>query len=1610
MPAGFAMTPKHLALLPASKLGRILAAVGLLIVTAAAAFAGSFVMSLRDVELKSIRNRLEVPAQAMAHVLQVTAREIDLTLRETQAAIGRDDSELRSTPRLRRLILDHVYARSMTRKIEIYDRSGKPVVSSLSDPPPPVSVANYAFFQRQMAAQTDRLVISRLVADPHDGDEAVIASRPLIDDAGRVKGVVAAYIETNSIQGIFDSLRMPAGSAIVLFTREGTHLLRSPRVTLGDKILDVDFSQRASFRTFRDAGPDGAFAEFVTLAAGTSRFVAGGAGPDSEFVVTAGWDASDALAHWRSEAAIIIGFTLAGIAVVAGLFAYILAELRRNETLLAEVSGSEEKFRALMAALPDAVMIIDPSVTINFANAAAERLYGYDPGAMTGLDFSNVIAPEIRAADEEAIRRTFEKWDLTFRLQGVERIALRRDGSAFPVEINVRPYESPNGRRLVSAVRDVSKRQANDRALHRSRESLSRAQRVAGVGSFEIDYTTGEREWSDEFLRIWGITAKPAQGEVDLLTKLVHPEDRQKFTEGRDAVLNGIIQPLLDFRIIRSDGSERILHNEYSADFDKNGKPVRLFGTVQDVTERKKTELELRRSRENLARAQRLAGIGSFERNLATGEVEISDELYRIHGVTKGAPQASLSFLHTLVHPEDRAKIEEFRRAVEAGRSTPAIDYRIIRPDGVERALHRECDILFDEAGKPICLFGTLQDITDRKSIEIELRRSQENLARAHRVAALGSYDHDLTSGKAEWSDELYRLYGLTPGEGEAGIEKALSFVHPDDREKFLAIRKQAEQGIKTSSLDFRIVRADGVERILHRQSDVTFDESGRPSRMFGTLQDVTEQKRAELQLVRSRENLSRAQRLAGIGSFERDLVTGEGEWSDEFMRIWGLDHIPNGKLRDALLPLVHPDDRAKFAAARDAALHNQPASAVDFRIYRPDGQERILHPEFRVVFDDKGKPVRMFGTVQDITERKTIELELRRSRENLARAQRIAGIGSFERDLVTGKLEWSDEFLHIWGVTERPTHGTAELLLSLVHPEDREKFVEGRDAALGKKETSSLDFRIIRPDGQERILHRDYGVLFDPAGKAIRMFGTVQDITERKQIELEMQRSRENLARAQRIAAMGSFEQDLVTGVAEWSDEMHRVLGIEPGAIVPGPEALAAFIHPDDRSMFWAAREAEAARESSSTVEFRILRPDGAERVIRRESAVVRDEEGRPIRLYGTFADITERKQIELEMHRSRENLARAQRIAAMGSFERDLITGKGEWSDEMYHVLGLDKAQGVLPSETLIDLIHPDDREKFVAYRSAEINGKANKPLEYRVVRRDGTERIVRRETAVVFDEERRPSRLYGTLQDITERRLAERRERELERQLLHSQKLEALGTLAGGIAHDLNNTLVPIMALSKLTARRFEAGTLVRANLETIYEASERARDLVKRVVAFSRKDDSEKCATDMAEIVNEALKLLRATIPSSITLEAQIAKVPAIPADASQLHQIVTNLVSNAAQALGGEIGTIAVALDVVSSAHDRDEIRLSVSDTGIGMDEATQQRIFEPFFTTKAVGQGTGLGLSIVHGIIAGHGGHIEVKSAPGKGTRFDLYFPIAEAGVAAPVTSSRPAA
>jgi signal transduction histidine kinase/ActR/RegA family two-component response regulator len=252
---------------------------------------------------------------------------------------------------------------------------------------------------------------------------------------------------------------------------------------------------------------------------------------------------------------------------------------------------------------------------------------------------------------------------------------------------------------------------------------------------------------------------------------------------------------------------------------------------------------------------------------------------------------------------------------------------------------------------------------------------------------------------------------------------------------------------------------------------------------------------------------------------------------------------------------------------------------------------------------------------------------------------------------------------------------------------------------------------------------------------------------------------------------------------------------------------------------------------------------------------------------------------------------------------------------------------------------------------------------------------------------------------LRDLSPRLAAEEERRALELQLRQSQKMEALGTLAGGIAHDFNNIVAAILGNAALAAAHLEQPDSARPFVAEISKAGLRARDVVQRIMAFSRKQAAVFSCQPLQPLVEEGVQLLRAMLPSGIEVVHDMPDEPMlVRADATQISQVLMNLGTNAWQALGSQPGRIVVTLD-----RDGDLARLSVSDSGCGMDEGTMQRIFEPFFTTKAKGEGTGLGLPVVHGIVHAHGGHIGVHSRKGEGTTFVIRLPlIAEAEAAAP--------
>ena len=518
------------------------------------------------------------------------------------------------------------------------------------------------------------------------------------------------------------------------------------------------------------------------------------------------------------------------------------------------------------------------------------------------------------------------------------------------------------------------------------------------------------------------------------------------------------------------------------------------------------------------------------------------------------------------------------------------------------------------------------------------------------------------------------------------------------------------------------------------------------------------------------------------------------------------------------------------------------------------------------------------------------------------------------------------------------------------------------------------------------------------------------REIGERKRAEVKLAQITEMLECTGELAKIGGWSVDLPTMKLRWSRETFRISELET-LEEPDLEGAINFYAPEARPVMLAAVQAAIATGTPYDLELPLITAKGNHRWVQSQGFADM-QDGKAVRIYGTFQDITERKRADVALAK-----AEGSRLAVWQSSLDAIIT-----MDELGNITDFNPAAEKMFGYPAADVVGQSLADKIIppALREGHRRGMAlllatgqgpimGRRIEISAMRSDGTEFPV--ELTVVSVAGAGHPLFLGTIRDITERG-------KLEDQLRHSQKMQAVGTLAAGIAHDFNNILAAILGNTELALGDTAPEHPARESLDEIKIASARAKGLVQQILAFSSQQPRERHPMALGPLVEEAARLLRATIPAAVQIVTSVeADVPPVLADATQVHQVLVNLCTNAWHALGDQAGRIEVKLRSVTldaaAASRLAGVRpgrfacLSVSDNGQGMDAATIQRIFDPFFTTKEPGKGTGLGLSVVHGIIKGYQGAIEVVSQPGQGTTITLYIPATVSAPGVSASSSR---
>jgi PAS domain S-box-containing protein len=548
------------------------------------------------------------------------------------------------------------------------------------------------------------------------------------------------------------------------------------------------------------------------------------------------------------------------------------------------------------------------------------------------------------------------------------------------------------------------------------------------------------------------------------------------------------------------------------------------------------------------------------------------------------------------------------------------------------------------------------------------------------------------------------------------------------------------------------------------------------------------------------------------------------------------------------------------------------------------------------------------------------------------------------------------------------------------------------------------------RKDG--RVFDVEVSVQFKPENGGITA-AFLRDITDRKLAEERVRESRGKLE-----AALGSMTDAVLICDADgqfidFNDACVKFYRYKTRAEFPRKIAdfrdVIDLLNSDGERVAVDGRPVPRALrgETAANAEYTLRRKDTGETWIGSYSfAPLRDKASGVAGAVVVARDITRRKQAETEIRESEERNRRLIEASA----DAILVRSNGIITHVNPAALKLFRAptEQDLIGKRYLDLVHPDDRaESAERVRKNIDEGWVAPPREHRILALDG--QVVEVESTGVPVNYKGGRQTFGIFRDITERKRSYSEKEKLEAQLQQAQKMESLGTLAGGIAHDFNNILGVIIGSSQLLEITNAVEESSRSTLSSIITASTRAKDLVRQILAFSRHAKQEKILLSLKPIIRETAEFLRASIPSTIEFRQQVdAKTDPIIADPTQMQQILMNLCTNAAHAMeqtGGvlEVGLCNVTLGPADTRlypelEPGGYVRLTVTDTGHGIEPEVMKKIFEPYFTTKEVGKGTGLGLSVVHGIVQASGGSIKVYSEVGKGSTFQVLLPRAEGG------------
>ncbi|MFH1010889.1 MAG: PAS domain S-box protein [bacterium] len=1252
------------------------------------------------------------------------------------------------------------------------------------------------------------------------------------------------------------------------------------------------------------------------------------------------------------------------------------------------------------------------------------------------------VHPEDMSVVADETRKAIESTDPNFSRQ-LEHRMVYADGEIGHIAVRFQIVKDNEGRtvKTYGVNQDITERKHAEEALREKAALIDLARDAIVVRSLDRRILF----WSDGAEVTYGYTAEEALGRI--VSELLRSEFPARNLDEIDRIVleQGYHQDELVH--YRKDGRRLNVDIQWALQRNARGEPASILQISRDITERKRAEASLRESEEQLRILFDNLTIGVY-RTTPDGQILFANPaLIKLLGYSSFDELSTRNLEKGGFHPTYLRS--EFKKRLERDGEIRGLESAWTRDDGTTIYVRETARAVRGEDGQIFYYEGTIEDITERKKSEESLEFERRQLLSIFDGMDESVYVIDPATHEILYTNSsLERAFGrkLTGGichkvfrNSDIPCENCAYPKLIENKGRPLKWELHNSARNRDSAITSQLIRwPDGRDVLLELATD------------------ITEKKHAELAL---RENEEKYRDLVenindAIYAIDANAIITYA--SPAIESITG--YKPSEVIGLRFIDFLHPDDAHYIIERYQRTLSGRPMEPDEYRILTKSKSVCWIRTSSRPIVQD-GQILGIQGVLVNVTERKQAEEALRKSEEKyrtLIEQQREGVVIADPEERFTFCNPAAEE---IFGVS----HG------SLIGRNLRE-FVSSETLECIRKQTqkrragekSTYEIEIIRPSGEKRHIVILANPWLGEKGEFAGAWGILRDETERKRAETELRfhakmemlissistdfinlgpdEVDKGVNRAlQKIGEFAGADRSYVFLLSDdgtRADNTHEwcAEGIEPQ--IDKLKGLSADVFAQWAQMLYnfediyiprvADLPEEAAQEKAfleaQNIKSLIIIP-----MVYRESLIgfvgfdfVQEEKAwahdvkaslRILRMAGNaIASVLEHKRTERALRESEaqyrsliENSNDAIYLLADAKFE--IINRR---FSEMF---------GVTPEEVreagfnFLQLVAP--RSQPLIEERRRMTGRGETPpsrYEFTALTKDGKELEV--ETSVTRIPFRGGTATQGILRDVTDRK-------RLEGQLRQAQKMEAIGTLAGGIAHDFNNILMAMLGYAEMAKIDLSEGSLAQSDLEEILRAGRRAKDLVRQILAFSRQIEQERKPITLHPVIKEVLRLLRASLPSTIEIRQNIdTNCGVVLADATQIHQVLMNLCSNAHHAmrekggvLGVELSKIEVDADsarAVPNLREGSYVRLTVSDTGHGMDRATMERIFEPFFTTKGVGEGTGMGLATVHGIVTSHGGAITVYSEPDKGTTFRIYLPRLEAEAPEAMTQVEP--